>query len=286
MAKILALKNDMNRGRTNFNMPADHTVRITDYWLLGFVEGEGSFFVKRDKFKLGFSITQAFIDKSVMIEIKNYLITLASTFNFANPYERKLVYLYCTENRDNSNHGECQIKVENEEFILKVLIPYFDKLTFYSKKAKDYLDLRAIAKIKEKGLHFTEKGEALITKIISQMNLNRLSTAKIKSIVENREELLCLREEIDSLLAQSSVYEMRDGRKYNIIHQNFENRGRAGSCVAIISEDGITLKEFSSQTDCAKELGVSRQVVAHRLKSLRKRPFNFQGKLCTVKVIN
>ncbi len=49
MTKVLALKNEMNNKRTNFNMPSDHTIRITDYWLLGFVEGEGSFFVLRNR---------------------------------------------------------------------------------------------------------------------------------------------------------------------------------------------------------------------------------------------
>jgi hypothetical protein len=283
MTKVLALKNEMNNKRTNFNMPSDHTIRITDYWLLGFVEGEGSFFVLRNRrLGLGFSITQAIIDEAVMIEIQKFLLTLASSSNFANPNEGKLVYLYYTEPPKGSHHVKCLIKVENEEFILKVLIPFLDKLTFYSKKALDYQDLRAIARIKEKGLHHTDEGKALITKIHNQMNQSRLSTNN-KSIVVDREGLLA---EIDSLLALSSIYEIRDGRKFNLINQKFENRGRGGSSVAIISEDGTILKELSSQTDCAKELGVPRHVVVHRLKSIYKqRPLNYQGKLCTIKLL-
>lgn len=65
MTKILALKDEMNKKRTNFNMPTDHTIRITDYWFLGFVEGEGSFYVLRNRrLGLGFSISQAIIDKA------------------------------------------------------------------------------------------------------------------------------------------------------------------------------------------------------------------------------
>lgn len=285
MTKVLALKNEMNNKRTNFNMPSDHTIRITDYWLLGFVEAEGSFFVLRNKrLGLGFSISQAIIDKAVMIKIKKFLLTLASSSDFANPNEGELVYLnYIEPPKDSSYHVKCLIKVENEEFILKVLIPFFDKLTFYSKKALDYQDFRAIARIKEKGLHHTDEGKALITKIYSQMNQSRLSTNN-KSIVVDREGLLA---EIDSILALSSIYEMRDGRKFNLINQKFENRGRAGSFVAIISDDGSTiLKEFSSQTDCAKELGVPRHVVVHMLKSIYKQcPFSYKGKLCTIKFL-
>jgi hypothetical protein len=80
MTKVLVLKNEMNNKRTNFNMPSDHTIRITDYWLLGFVEGEGSFFVLRNKrIGLGFAISQTIIDKAVMIKIKKFLFTLASS---------------------------------------------------------------------------------------------------------------------------------------------------------------------------------------------------------------
>jgi hypothetical protein len=238
MTKVLALKNEMNRGRTNFNMPADHTIRITDYWLLGFVEGEGSFFVLRNKrIGLGFAISQAIIDKAVMIKIKKFLLTLASSLDLTNPNKGELVYLNDIEPpKDSSYREKCLIKVENEEFILKVLIPFFDKLTFYSKKALDYQDFRTIARIKEKGLHHTDEGKALITKIYSQMNQSRLSTNN-KSIVVDREGLLA---EIDSILGLSSIYEMRVGRKFNLINQKFENRGRAGSSVAIISDDGST----------------------------------------------
>ena len=77
MTKVLALKDEMNKKRTNFNMPTDHTIRINDYWFLGFaplllmypldtqgvkgdrsaIEGEGSFYVLRNRrLGLGFSI--------------------------------------------------------------------------------------------------------------------------------------------------------------------------------------------------------------------------------------
>jgi hypothetical protein len=39
--EILRLKNGMNKQRTNFNRSTK--IKITDYWLLGLIEGEGSF---------------------------------------------------------------------------------------------------------------------------------------------------------------------------------------------------------------------------------------------------
>lgn len=41
--KILELKEGMNTKRKNFNMPVEHKIIITKSWLLGLIEGEGSF---------------------------------------------------------------------------------------------------------------------------------------------------------------------------------------------------------------------------------------------------
>ena len=41
--QILALKNGMNILRTDFNMPSSHKISINKNWLLGLIEGEGSF---------------------------------------------------------------------------------------------------------------------------------------------------------------------------------------------------------------------------------------------------
>jgi len=40
---ISELKNNMNTKRVDFTMPTTHTIRITPYYLLGLIEGEGSF---------------------------------------------------------------------------------------------------------------------------------------------------------------------------------------------------------------------------------------------------
>lgn len=40
---ILNLKSGMNSKRSNINLPINHKLIITKYWLLGFTEGDGSF---------------------------------------------------------------------------------------------------------------------------------------------------------------------------------------------------------------------------------------------------
>ena len=67
----------MNKQRTWFQLPPDsHKYLITPYWLLGFVEGEGSFSIHPRDLVLTFSITQSIIDLSLMEAIKYFLNNL------------------------------------------------------------------------------------------------------------------------------------------------------------------------------------------------------------------
>lgn len=69
--QIRALKNSMNTLRTNFILPNSHKILITPYWLLGFIEGDGSFSVSTSKsFPLRFNIVQSIIEKKVLEAIK------------------------------------------------------------------------------------------------------------------------------------------------------------------------------------------------------------------------
>ena len=47
IVKILDLKNNMNTNRSNFVIPENH-INITKSWLLGFIEGDGSFSLLRN----------------------------------------------------------------------------------------------------------------------------------------------------------------------------------------------------------------------------------------------
>lgn len=51
------LKNSMNSKRTNFDMPKYHFI-INSYWLLGFFEGDGSFYFSSDRNTIVFLLTQ------------------------------------------------------------------------------------------------------------------------------------------------------------------------------------------------------------------------------------
>lgn len=74
---ITKLKGSVNTNRKSYEMPLSHSIRITPYWLLGLIEGEGSFFItkRRDYQSLGvcFSFALTYAQLPLMCAIKNFL---------------------------------------------------------------------------------------------------------------------------------------------------------------------------------------------------------------------
>lgn len=82
--EIGSIKKNMNSLRTNYDMRdyyINFDLKINAYWLLGFIEAEGSFFViKRGahNITMEFSLTQSFLDLSLMEAIKEFFNKLAA----------------------------------------------------------------------------------------------------------------------------------------------------------------------------------------------------------------
>lgn len=62
----------MNKQRTNLNRPMK--INITDSWLLGLIEGEGSFLSIRSRLALVFAIKMVSDQEPLMEGIKEYLV--------------------------------------------------------------------------------------------------------------------------------------------------------------------------------------------------------------------
>jgi LAGLIDADG endonuclease len=54
------------------------------------------------------------------------------------------------------------LTVGNIDFHTNVLIPFFDSLTWHSKKELDYVDWKTVLRIREEGKHFTPEGENIV----------------------------------------------------------------------------------------------------------------------------
>jgi hypothetical protein len=72
-SKILFLKASINKNRTSFIQTNCHQIRITPYWLLGFIEGDGNFTVVKKTLNLLFSIEQTINEKPVIEAIADFI---------------------------------------------------------------------------------------------------------------------------------------------------------------------------------------------------------------------
>lgn len=107
---------------------------------------------------------------------------------------------------NSDSRGIFNLIVQRRSYIEFVLIPSFDSLTWQSKKFLDYNDGKAIFYLYKKGLNYLQEGEALIKRILSQMNNNRLSTSRVPKVDRD-----LLQVDIVKLLSEPSNYEIKDG---------------------------------------------------------------------------
>jgi hypothetical protein len=126
------------------------------------------------------------------------------------------------------------------------------------------------------GHHYHDEGIKLLNGIISQMNNNRLSTCKSNSSI-NREELI---KEINLLLLGPSNIEIREGREFIKSLNRFKGVKLSNS-LELFDEEGNLFKSFSSISNCAEFLQVSRSKVYSIIEG--GKAFDFSGKVYYIK---
>lgn len=275
--QIESIKKNMNSLRTNYDMKdyyKQNDLIISAYWLLGFIEAEGSFFViNRGGYNITmeFSLTQSFLDLSLMEAIKEFLN------NLANPESSTIsnltfAYLYVDKKEKNHLRDVIIVKITQAGYIKKVLMPFLDSLNWQSKKVKDYHDWKIIFQLKEKGLHYLPEGLILVNGILDQMNRRRLSSSEKAEVRLNRTPL---DKEIAKLLSGPSLPPpsgggnlevMSDGRVL-IKSLNKYYSSRLSIEVEIIDDKANLIKTFPSIKECAEFLGMTRQVLTRRILS-------------------
>jgi LAGLIDADG DNA endonuclease family/LAGLIDADG endonuclease len=175
--KIIKLKSGMNSNRTNFNMPSNH-IRITTYWLLGLIEGEGSFQLWRSDLVPVFSIVLTERQLPVLVKIKEFLI---QNLGFDSDSIWKLNNTSAiginTQKARNNSKGSALLIIKDIRILYNYLIPFFDELSesFLSKKAQDFKDFKVICWAVYYGIHKEERIKLLILKLSRGMNNFRLS---------------------------------------------------------------------------------------------------------------
>ena len=161
-------------------------------------------------------------------------------------------------------------------FIGNIIIPFFDGLTFRSKKWLDYKDWRTIFKLRENGHHYNTECWEVIKLIFSQMNNRRLSTYKEKESLN----MEVLQSKIEKFLNEPSNYENREGRIWIKSLKKFKGDTKAVA-VQMLDHNGLVIKSWSTITECANSLNITRGGVQKRLKNNTK--FTLEGRTCVLK---
>lgn len=266
---LLEIKDSMNNENiADIVLDTSH-YKITPNWLLGFVEGDGSFSCLAAKTFLRFSITQKG-NKGLMIAINDYLNNfLKENIELGINYkEENTNYVY-----PHSKDGVWCISIVNLYFIENVIIPFFSSLTFHTKKYLDYCDWVAIFNIRRKGLHYLPEGKELIKIISNQMNSYRLTTNSNTKV--DRAFILS---EIANLLSKPANYEIaKDGRIWIISEQKYLIEVKPKK-VVLLTDDGTVIKSFESLTEAAKSLGYPKSTITYKFN--KSQPILFDDKLC------
>jgi len=136
----------MNRNRVNFKQSTLHRINVSPYRLIGLIEGEGSFYVSKKSLSQHFEIGLTSIQKPVLDEVANFLISLIPN-NLKNlkGLEKPVIF-----NDKSLPYKMYLIKVSHMNYINKILIPFLDNLTFFSKKVNSFNDWKSNNKIERK----------------------------------------------------------------------------------------------------------------------------------------
>jgi hypothetical protein len=122
----------MNQKRNNFIQSPNHNIKITPYWLLGLIEGEGSFFVTKKNLTQHFELGLTSIKKPVLVGIYNFLMSLIpnnlrSIKGLEKPIQLLPLRGYEQRLREKSlPENMCIIKISHMTYIRKIFIPFVE----------------------------------------------------------------------------------------------------------------------------------------------------------------
>ncbi len=135
--------------------------RLEAQWVVGFVDGEGCFYVginAQPEMKTGYQVLPEFT--IVQHERDVQLLYALKTFFGCGVVRR--------------NHADrMAYRVRSVEHLRERIIPFFEKHPLKSKKRLDFLKFRKILLLMERNEHLTPDGIEKIRAIASQMNTGR-----------------------------------------------------------------------------------------------------------------
>nr|QJQ35383.1 LAGLIDADG endonuclease [Fusarium pseudonygamai] len=261
LEKIIDLKQSINTKRLIINEEENkllvEKVCITKWWLLGFIEGEGTFGYKHlvPYFQIAQNKKNLFVLKAIEAYLKEVVPSLINSEN------KELEFKYNL----NKLTGVYSMTLEKVDDNFYHLIPFFESLTFLSRKSLDYEWWVLSVFIHKLGYFYLPEGKQIALQISSSTNKYRYTTAKDslnKIGLPNIESIL-------NLFKQTPPFDISSHRSHFELVREFTvaKGGRKGFLVHIYecnsTLNDMSLKEvkdspFSTYGDGHEVLGLKR----------------------------
>ena len=269
MDQILNLKNGMNKNRIDFNFPSSHKIIISDSWLLGLIEGEGSFYLDRTKLQPVFMVILTKVQYPVIEKINEYLINNLGFDKYSKFKLQNSSAIALVENKERDNSKPLvRLVISNTNILMNYLVPYLENLIFITKKGKDFRYFKIICRAIYNGAHRQENIKYLILKLSYTMNSYRLSSNSDPSKVSNLSK-----EELGMILnANPTIIHLADGRQLDIITRKGVNR-RWTNCVYEIVKSSGKIFLASTLNQAAENLNVDFRTLRRYLDSLPEQSY-------------
>jgi hypothetical protein len=213
--------------------------------LLGYVEGDGSFFISRTDIEPTFSISATAEQRPLFEKIKELLEDNLG-FDKYSIFKLKHSKIIALNNISARERGKPSIilLIKNIKVLNNYLIPCFKDMKFITKKGLDFSDFTVICRAVYNGSHRIEEIRSLILKLSYNMNNFRLSSFKGET------EYILLEARNQIINAVPNIEYMEDGRVKHLDDNSIEIL-LSGCVYEIKKPDGDTilletLKEVAS----------------------------------------
>jgi cytochrome c oxidase subunit 3 len=256
---IINIKKEMQKMKGQW-VPSSiiNKMNITKYWLVGFIDGEGSF--SYNKYVPRFRVENHYKELELYNKIKEYIGT------------GNLLLAPLRTNKVNNN-PTVVLEINKIKEIKDKLIPLFYSVEQVDKievnkgvilktlKSKDFLLWLRLIDIYSKGYHTIAEGKYVFDAIKLHMNKYRLTSNDFLL----KDKYLIPVSDIEGLLSKlyllDSPYEIKQGIRY---YRNTNKLvSEATSVIAIDSNNKKTI--YKSISDCAKDLKIGRHKIKHCL---------------------
>lgn len=182
IAEIEKIRESHNTKRTEFKMPVGYDCVITDYKLLGLIEGDGSFFIQKKDLTPKFELELTSSQKPLLVAIQAYLV---SNLGLDQSYQAsgRLPSINIRDLKGKSNSkSTVRLEITGVDLLHNYFNVFLSNLKFFSVKEKDFEDFCFICKTLHSKAHINNKQvkDALV-KLAEGMNSARLSTYKKSS---------------------------------------------------------------------------------------------------------